>query len=357
MRIAQLAPLVESVPPAGYGGTELVVSLLSEELVERGHDVTLFATGNSSTSARLVSVVAEGLRKIYPDKRYRWPAFDLRSLLKLRQLSCEFDVVHNHMGYPALPFLEALNCPVITTNHNPILDYCADAYLAFSQLPFVSISSSYRRSNYPDKLNYVATIYNGIDTNQYQCRSKEARSFLLFIGRISEAKGTSVAIDIAQQLGLPIKIAGKIDTTDEAYFLSHVKPRLAIPGVEFLGEITEEQKRELYSSAIATLYPVAFEEPFGLVMAESLASGTPVLALRRGSVTEVVSDRETGIVADTTEELVSRFCEIQSISNNTCITRARQLFGKERMTQEYESVYVQLMQGFNKGLRKYERCL
>ncbi len=357
MRIAQLAPLIESVPPTGYGGTELVVSLLTEELVERGHEVTLFGTGDSATRARLVSVAEEGLRKSCADHRYRWPAYDLRSLLTLKEMSCEFDVVHNHMGYPALPFLEALNCPVVTTNHNPISDYCADVYLAFSGLPYVSISDSYRRLNYPNKLNYVATVYNGIDTDRYFSEHKRTRSYLLFVGRISAAKGTSVAIDIAERLGLPIKIAGKIDAADEAYFSNQVKPKLANSNVEFLGEVTEREKVDLYSGAIATLYPINFEEPFGLVMAESLASGTPVLGLDRGAVPEVVKDEETGIIAKTCEELVERFCAIESITANACRERARQFFGKERMTQQYESVYIKLMEHTRAKERQYEQCI
>lgn len=357
MKIAQLAPLIESVPPDGYGGTELVVSLLTEELVRRGHEVTLFATGDSSTSARLVSVVSEGLRKACPEHRYRWPAYDLRSLLKLKEMSCEFDIVHNHMGYPALPFLEALNCPVVTTNHNPISDYCADAYLAFAELPYISISDSYRRLNYPNQLNYIATVYNGIDTDRYFCEQNKTRSYLLFIGRISAAKGTSVAIDIAQRLGLPIKLAGKIDASDEAYFANQVKSKLAPPNVEFLGEVTEQEKVDLYRGAIATLYPINFEEPFGLVMAESLASGTPVLALNRGSVQEVVSDQETGIIAETSEQLLEKFIAIESLSADACRTRARELFGKERMTQQYEFVYKQLMEEFRADRKQQEQCV
>jgi glycosyltransferase involved in cell wall biosynthesis len=357
MRIAQLAPLVESVPPCGYGGTELVVSLLTEELVKRGHEVTLFAAGDSVTEAHLVAVVPEGLRKCAGNYRYRWQAYDLRSLLKLNEMSGEFDVVHNHMGYQALPFLEGLNCPVVSTNHNLVSDYCADVYKAYKHLPFVAISQSYRHLNYPDLLNYVATIYNGIDCQIYDQSGFQERNYLLFLGRICHAKGTLVAMEIARRLELPLKIGGKVDATDEEYFVNEVKPGLSHPLIDFLGEVSEAEKIELYRGAMATIYPIQWDEPFGLVMAESLASGTPVVALKRGSVTEIVTDNETGIVGDSPEELVQRFDELERISANKCRQRARMLFGKERMAEQYEAVYMQLAESFRKETsRQYEKC-
>lgn len=357
MRIAQLAPFVESVPPVGYGGTELVVSLLTEELVARGHEVTLFASGDSVTEAHLVSVVPENLRKSHSNRRYRWQAYDLRGLLKLKEMREEFDVVHNHMGYQALPFLEALDCPVVTTNHNPVSEYCADIYKAYSHLPFVAISESYKRLNYPNQLNYVATIYNGINLAKYEHGGSKERNYLLFLGRISRDKGTSEAMAIAKRLGLPLKIGGKVDATDEDYFTNEVKPSLSHPLLEFVGEVNEDVKIELYRNAMATIYPIQFEEPFGLVMAESLASGTPVMGLNRGSVKEIVADGETGIVADSSEELIQRFDEIKHITASKCRQRARILFGKDRMTDQYESIYLQLAERFRKKNRRaYEKC-
>lgn len=343
MRIAQLAPLVENVPPQGYGGTELVVSLLTEELVRRGHDVTLFASERSVTEARLISVIPDGLRQICSEARHRWSAYELSSLLKLKEMVCEFDIIHNHMGYQALPFLDGLNRPILTTIHNPISDYCADVFLAYGEQPYIAISDSYRKLNYPERLNYFATIYNGIDIDKYQCRGVKSRSYLLFVGRVCAAKGTAVSIEIAQRLGLPLKIAGKVDAADKEYFLTQIEPRLSDPSVEFLGEVTENEKIELYGGAIATVYPINFEEPFGLVMAESLASGTPVLALNRGSVSEVVSNLETGIIAQTPDELIEKFSVIDSITELACKSRARELFSKERMATHYESVYLQLV--------------
>ena len=347
MRIAQLAPLVESVPPAGYGGTELVVSLLTEELVRLGHQVTLFASGDSVTKSKLVSVVPDSLRQSVNGLRHRWPAYDLRSLLKLKEMISDFDVVHNHMGYQALPILNTFKCPVVSTNHNPVADYCADVYAAYANLPYVSISESYRALNYPDLLNYVATIYNGIDVEAMPFEDDSSRKYLLFIGRICRAKGTAVAIDIATRLGLPLKIAGKVDVADKEYFENEVKPKLSSYLIEYLGEVSSDEKAKLYAGAIATVYPIDFDEPFGLVMAESLASGTPVIGLNRGSVKEVVSDGRTGIIASSADEIVKRFDEIRNFKALTCRNRARDLFSKERMVQQYEKLYKRL--SLNRG--------
>ncbi len=339
MRIAQLAPLAESVPPRGYGGSEQVVSLLTEELVSRGHEVTLFGTADSITSARLISCAPEGLRRAQEIPTTRWPAYDLKALLTFERMKEQFDIVHNHMGYSALPFLRHLQVPTFTTNHNLVSEYCAEIFLTCRDLPFVSISDAYKRLNYPLALNYVATIYNGIDLDAFSFDESYKRRFLLFLGRICAAKGTIEAIKIARRLGVPITLAGKVDQNDQEYFDNCVRPLLSEPGVEYIGEVSSQEKARLYSEAVATLCPIQFEEPFGLVLAESLASGTPVMALRRGAVPEVISDRETGIVGDTVEELIERFEEIKGISGQSCRHRAEFLFSKERMTDQYETLY------------------
>jgi glycosyltransferase involved in cell wall biosynthesis len=341
MRIAQLAPLVEPVPPRGYGGTELVVSLLTDELVARGHEVTLFASGDSQTAARLMPIVPEALRRQNIPER-RWAAYDIMALLKLEELAEQFDVVHNHMGWQALPALRGLSVPAVSTNHNPVKDYCAPIYMACGGLPYVSISNAYRRFNYPDRLNYVATVYNGIDIERFDASSPSARSFLLFFGRVCPDKGTAEAIRIAQAVGLPLKIAGKLDVNDRLYFESSVKPHLRSPQVEYLGEVDDEGKVDLYRHAIAVLNPINFDEPFGLVMAEALACGTPVVALNRGSVREVLSDGETAVVGESVEELIRRFPEVQRIQSDACKRRARALFSKQKMADGYERVYRNL---------------
>ncbi len=342
MRIAQLAPLVEPIPPSGYGGTELVVATLTDELVARGHQVTLFASGDSRTRAELVSVTPRALRASTEIPVRRWAAYDIRALLELERRAGQFDLVHNHMGWQALPFLRALPCPTVTTCHNPIKGYCQDIYLSCGDLPYVAISEAYRRLNHPDRLNYVATVYNGIDTGLYGGDCDGERGYLLFLGRICHDKGTREAIEIARRVGLPLKIAGKVDPADSDYFNSQVKPCLNDTEIQFIGEVALDQKIALYRQAIAVVYPINFDEPFGLVMAEALAAGCPVLATDRGSVREVVADGETGIIAGSVDELVARFPEVKEISGGTCRDRAFQLFGKERMADEYLAVYSRL---------------
>jgi glycosyltransferase involved in cell wall biosynthesis len=277
------------------------------------------------------------------ENRQRWSAYDINLLLRLREMQDQFDIVHNHMGWQALSFLDTLRTAVVSTNHNPIAPYCKDIYLAYSRLPCVSISNAYRKYNYEKELNYVATVYNGIETEIYNRPKMKQLNYLLFMGRISKAKGTADAIRIARAVGLPLKIAGKVDLADRDYFEREVEPQLGGSGIEYIGEIGSQEKTELYSGALAVVYPIAFEEPFGLVMAESLASGTPVLALDRGSVRELLSDGETAIIGRSIEELIARFPQIYNLKEGACRERAAGLFGKERMTASYLQVYGRLV--------------
>jgi glycosyltransferase involved in cell wall biosynthesis len=346
MRIAQLATNVESVPPAGYGGTELIVSLLTEELISRGHDVTLFATGDSQTKARLISTVEGPLRAATDQPITHWPAFDIRSLIELERRQAEFDIVHNHMGWQALPCLNNLQkngVSVLSTNHNAVKDYVRDIYFEYSRLPYVAISKSYARLNYPEQINYAATVYNGINVSLFADHSQATRQGLLFIGRLGQDKGTAKAIDIARALNLPIILAGKVDKNDEDYFQKEVQPRLtAYDQAKFIGEVGLLQKVQLYREAIAVVYPIDFEEPFGLVMAEALASGTPVMAFDRGSVREVLEDKVTAVIGTTTDDLIKRFPEIQKISADACRKRAVENFSVKKMVDNYEHLYNQL---------------
>ena len=338
MRIAQLAPLAESVPPKGYGGSELVVHLLTEELAKRGHEVTLFATADSKTEGRLIECAPEGLRAsdIAPT---RWHAYNIKALVQLEEMQEQFDIIHNHMGYAALPALSHFRRPVVSTNHNPLYDYCKDIYFAYGKMPFISISDAYKRLNYPDKVNYITTVYNGINLDDFVLDMSVGRKHLLFLGRLCADKGTREAIEIARKLGLPIVLAGKVDRNDEPYFNECVKPMLKEPNVEFVGEVSTQEKNALYNSAIATLCPINFEEPFGLVFSESLACGTPVMAFRRGAAPEVISDGETGVIGETVDELVQRFGEIEQISPDVCRQRVARLFSKEKMTDAYLKVF------------------
>jgi glycosyltransferase involved in cell wall biosynthesis len=344
MKIAQLATNVERVPPDGYGGTELVVHLLTEELVRRGHEVTLFATGDSQTSARLISTVDLPLRTNESKKLTQWAAYDMSTCLKLTRMQAQFDVIHNHLGYHALPFLDQMTPPVVSTNHNPVKSYCEDIYFAYGHQSFVSISDSYRKLNYPDRINYVATVYNGIDIDAFKTEENGPRDYLLFVGRLGHDKGTAEAIDIAKALNLPLKLAGKIDSNDQSYFDAEVQPRLSsYSQAEYVGEVNHEQKRKLYSGAMAVVYPINFDEPFGLVMAESMAAGTPVLALERGSVREIIVDTKTGVIARDVQELIRRFPEIQKIKARDCVEHVRKNFSVKHMVDGYESIYSQLI--------------
>jgi len=345
MRIAQLSANVEPVPPPGYGGTELIVSLLTEELIKRGHDVTLFASGDSTTAARLIPVTPKALRPEGKFPTTQWPAFDIRTLLTLQEMKSEFDIVHSHMSWSALPYLDTLECAVLTTMHNQVKPYCEAIYCRFAHQSYVAISDSFKTLNLPEKLNYVATIYNGIKVDAFtpvdlNCK----RDFLLFVGRICNDKGTAEAIDIAQKLNLPLKIAGKVDKNDEPYFEKEVKPRLRHGGADFIGEIGHDEKVKLYQSAIAVVYPINFNEPFGLVMAESLAAGTPVMAFDRGSVREILSEPETAIIGKSVDQLVDKFPLLEKISRQHCIDRVKKMFSVEKMVDGYEELYYGLLE-------------
>ncbi|HEY9788122.1 MAG TPA: glycosyltransferase family 4 protein [Candidatus Obscuribacterales bacterium] len=338
-----LAPLIESVPPKGYGGTELVVSLLTEGLVERGHDVTLFASGDSSTSAKLIPCVPKALRTDDGTPPRRWPAYDLCLLIELERRLKDFDIVHNHMGYQALPYLKKLHLPSITTNHNLVKQYCERIYRHCAELAYVSISNAYRRLNMPDYLNYIATIYNGIDTGSYKFNPHRKGNYLAFLGRISQDKGTKEAIQIAERVGLPIRVAGKVDPADSEYFENEVKPLLKSGRAEYIGELNHDEKTSLLSGALAVIYPINFDEPFGLVMVESLACGTPVVALDRGSVKEILSDGENAIVGRSIDDLVSRFPELDRIPRTACRQSVEQRFSHTRMIRDYEQAYAAIL--------------
>jgi glycosyltransferase involved in cell wall biosynthesis len=343
VRIAQLAPNVERVPPIGYGGTEVVIDLLTSGLVERGHEVTLFASNDSITKARLISVTDISLRTNMQVLTRQWQAFDLQTLLTLKEMQEEFDIVHNHMGYQALPYLDQLNCANVTTNHNPIKPYNWPIYKRFAHLPYVAISKAYLRLNKPEELNYVATIYNGVDLTRFPLPSKKSRSYLLFLGRICQDKGTRRAVDLANALKIPLKIAGKIDEVDRPYFEDEVRPYLN-QEIQYIGEVDHEAKVALYQEAIALVHAVAFEEPFGLTMVEALACGTPVMAFEKGSVQEILSDPDTSIIARSIEELAERFSELKAIDPKACRKRVQDNFSKELMVANYESVYQNLIE-------------
>ena len=281
MKIAQIAPLIESVPPRLYGGTERVVSYLTEELVALGHEVTLFASGNSITAANLVPCCTQALR-LDPAVSDPVPYYMLM-LDKVRSHAAEFDVLHFHIDHFHFPVFRHQPIPALTTLHGrQDLRDSLPFYAGFSDMPLISISDA-QRTPLPHA-NFVATVHHGLPRDLHEASYQPKGGYLAFIGRISPEKNPVDAIRIAESLGLPLKIAAKVDRVDEAYFREVVAPLLSTPGVEFIGEIAEREKGDFLREALALLFPINWPEPFGLVMIEAMACGTPVLAYRAGSV-------------------------------------------------------------------------
>lgn len=336
MRIAQIAPLWERVPPPGYGGTELVVGLLTDELVRRGHDVTLFASGDSISLAKLESVHPRALRLDPTVKEYA--VYDMLQLSRVYERADEFDVIHSHVGYTALPYANLFPTPTVHTLHGRFTDDNEKVFTNAKRQRYVSISNSQREPRLG--LNCVATVYNGIDVSSHKFFSQPDESpYLAFVGRISPEKGTHLAIEIAKQSGWHLKIAGKVDVVDVEYFETLVKPHIDGKQIEFLGEANHNQKNELMGRAVATLFPITWREPFGLVMVESMAAGTPVIAMKMGSTEEVIAHGATGFVCETVEECVKSIDKAAEINRNICRDHVLENFSVQRMVDGYEEVY------------------
>jgi glycosyltransferase involved in cell wall biosynthesis len=338
MKIAQVAPLAEPVPPELYGGTERVVSLLTEELVRRGHEVTLFASGDSETDARLVAVTREALRLSPEDVDP-----NVHLMLELGQVfegADQFDVIHSHVDFFALPFARLVDTPVVTTLHGRLdLPGLPAIYEEHDTAPLVSISDN-QREPLPDA-NWVATVYNGTDL-QNLTFNEEGGDYFAFVGRICPEKNIEGAIWIARRTGIPLRIAAKIDPIDAEYHETVIKPLIDGRQVEYVGELGNGDKDAFMGSARALLFPVDWPEPFGLAMTEAMACGTPVLALRRGSVPEVVEDGVTGFVRETEEDLADVAQEVTRLSRRACRERVEQRFSVGVMTDGYEAVYRSL---------------
>lgn len=340
MRIAQIAPLWESVPPPTYGGTELVASLLTEELVRRGHDVTLFASGDSHTSANLEAVHPRALRLDPKVKEYG--VYEMLQLAQVYERADEFDVIHSHMGCAALPYSKLVKTPTVHTLHGIFTPDNEKMFVHARQQPFVSISHSQREPRLG--LNCVATVYNGIDTSTHKFYEKPSDPpYLVFLGRLSPEKGTHHAIEIAKRSGWHLKIAGKIDPVDVEYYETEIKPHVDGKQIEYLGEANHEQKNALLGNAVATLFPITWREPFGLVMVESMVAGTPVIAMELGSASEVIAHGKTGFLCHSLEECVAAIDRVREIDRAACRQRVIDHFSAKRMADGYEAVYRQLV--------------
>jgi glycosyltransferase involved in cell wall biosynthesis len=339
MRIAQVAPVYESVPPQLYGGTERVVSYLTEELVALGHDVTLFASGDSQTRARLVSAYPEALRLA------KAPIDDVAvSALALELVMREadqFDLIHAHLDYQHLSLFRRSGTPTLTTLHGRLdLPHWPMLLQTFPDAPLASISYAQRRP-VPDA-NWVGTIYHGLPADRYTFQPHPG-DYLLFLGRISPEKRVDRAIEIARRSGMRIKIAAKIGERDGEYFEERVAPLLDDPLVEFIGEVGEEQKNELLGNAYALLFPIDWPEPFGLVLIEAMACGTPVVAYRHGSVPELVQDGVNGFVVDDLPGAVQAVERVIELDRSAVRARWEARFTARRMACEYVELYEQLL--------------
>jgi glycosyltransferase involved in cell wall biosynthesis len=335
MRIAQVAPLYESVPPKLYGGTERVVSYLTEQLVREGHEVTLFASGDSRTDAKLISPCKNALR-LDADCRDSL-AYHVLMLEQINRMRAEFDIIHFHIDYLHYAWARRERIPHVTTLHGRLdLPELSCLYREFRDVPVVSISDS-QRAPLP-WLNWKGTVYHGLPLNLYTFQPEGGR-YLAFVGRISPEKGLDDAIEIAKRAGLGLKVAAKVDNNDREYYEEHLKARMQEPHVEFLGEVDETGKNTLMGGALAVLAPICWPEPFGLVVIESLACGTPVIAYGRGSVPELIDDGVTGFIVRDVAEATAAVERVQSLRRSDCRRVLEQRFSAERMTRDYLSVY------------------
>lgn len=343
LRIGVVAPIVERVPPRRYGGTERIVHLLTEALVSRGHQVTLFASGDSLTSARLVPAVEHA---IWHDPEFRgeagWPM--VAQLGRLAAMQHEFDIIHNHADYMFFPLLAGLEVASLTTLHGR-LDQPAYRQM-LSQYPFaplVSISDAQREHSEDLNLNWMGTVHHGLDPSHFTFSPGEG-SYLLFLGRMSPEKGPDTAIRVALEAGLKIRLAAKVPEEDQDYFDSAVRPLLGHADVEYIGEVDDAEKRELLAGASALLHPADWPEPFGLALIEAMASGTPVVALGRGAIPEIVEDGRTGFVCGSANEMVLACRRLREVSRADCRERFLRLFSLETMTEGYLRVYERALE-------------
>jgi glycosyltransferase involved in cell wall biosynthesis len=349
MRIAQVAPLYERVPPLYYGGTERVVSYLTEELIKRGNDLTLFASGDSITKARLISPCDRSLRldSACQDRL----AYQFLQLEQVFQNAASFDVVHFHIDYLHYPFSRRFGAPHVSTLHGrlDLLDL-VQLYREFSDVPVVSISNS-QRTPLP-WINWQGTVHHGLPLDLYKFNRSEG-SYLAFVGRISPEKRVDRAIEIAKLAKMKLKIAAKVDAIDRCYVDKEIRPLLDDPLVEFIGEIGEKEKAELLGNAYALLFPIDWVEPFGLVMIEAMACGTPVIAFRRGSVPEVIDDGVTGFIVDGIEESLQALDKVHDFDRERCRKVFEQRFSTARMAGDYLKIYERLLEA--KGRARHRR--
>ncbi len=345
MQIAQVAPLTEAVPPKFYGGTERVVAYLTDALVELGHDVTLFASGDSRTKAKLAPAWPRALRLDPGIKDHFVPLFMEMEMVARR--AHEFDVIHAHLDYFGYPLLRLLNVPSVTTLHGRLdLPELPALYELYGDVPVVSISNS-QRAPLP-QAHYVATIHHGLPQDLLE-KGPGTGGYLAFLGRISPEKAPDTAIRIAARAGMRLKIAAKVDKVDEQYFKTAIEPLLSQPHVEFIGEIGEHQKGEFLGNAAGLLFPIAWREPFGLVMIEAMACGTPVIAFENGSVPEVIEDGVTGFIVAGEDQAAAAIRKLDMLDRNRIRAEFDRRFTAQHMAQNYLKLYSRIAKARKTG--------
>jgi glycosyltransferase involved in cell wall biosynthesis len=338
MRIAQVSPLYESVPPKLYGGTERVVSYLTEELVRQGHEVTLFASGDSRTSARLVPCSARALR--LDPGCVDMMVHHVTMLERVFGSLSDFDFVHFHVDYIHFPLSRRERPPHLTTLHGRLdIPDLVPLYREFPEMPLTSISTA-QRAPLP-WLNWIATVHHGLPPDLYVLR-EDPEPYLAFVGRVSPEKRLDRAIEIARCVGMPLKVAAKVDPADRAYFEQQIRHQLAQPFIEYLGEVGDEEKNEVLGRAHALLFPIDWPEPFGLVMIEAMACGTPVIAWRNGSVPEVIEPGVSGFLVDSIDEAIGAVRRVETLSRRRCREAFEARFTAPRMARDYAALYARI---------------
>lgn len=341
MRIAQIAPLAESIPPTKYGGTERVVHTLTEELVHRGHDVTLFATGNSKTSAKLVSVYPKGLREANAMETHGF-LYSMMNMGIAYQMQDQFDIIHDHNVHFSLPTASIAKIPTVATLHGPFDKINRPYFNTFTKnIHLVAISKA--QAKRAPELGIQNVIYNGLDMNHYPF-SQAHDGYLLFVGRISREKGVHFAIEAAERLQIPLIIAAKVDGNDTEYFKKEIEPRLS-DKIQWVGEVNEEERNNLMMNALCMIHPTNWPEPFGLTLIEAFACGCPVVAFNLGSIPEIIQNEKTGFIIkpEDVEGLMEGIRKSENIDRTYCRKYALQHFSGEKMTNAYENLYESVL--------------
>jgi len=342
MRIAQIAPLAEAVPPERYGGTERVVGDLTAELGRRGHEVTLFASGDSTAPADLIAPTRQSLRTDPTAQDKLAP--HIQELGQAFERSDSFDIMHSHVDYIAFPAAALSRTPTVHTLHGRLdLPHLRPLFAQFRGLPFVSISDAQRAPLDGLGINWMATIYHGLPLDEYPF-DPDGGEQLVYLARMSREKRPDLAIEVAKRAGMKLTMAAKIDPTDKDYFEREIRPLLDHPLIEFIGEVDLQQKVELLGRARALLFPIDWPEPFGLVMIEAMACGTPVVTRPFGAVPEIIAHERTGLVASSVEELVDAVKRVDRLDRRECRREVKERFSVARMAADYERVYRQIIE-------------